>query len=304
MPSTQVELLDLSHNQFSGTIPFNFGQLQPYIIHLSLSHNDLSGPIPPSSLIPKSLQNCISLETLDLGNNQLNGSIPSWLGEKLPSLRNLRLRSNQLTGQIPFQLIYTSTLSLITSIDLSGNSLSGEIPQTLTDLNGLINLNLSENHLTGKIPGNIGGMHELESLDLSNNQLFGEIPTNMSFIRFLSVLNISNNNLSGEIPPGGQFGTFNPSSFSGNRFLCGPPLDIVCEENDRATGGISDAGEDSEEEWFYLSVGLGYAVGLLGLVAVVLVRKSWGDAYLEFIDWLIEMVMTMKRRAHGSSPER
>ncbi|XP_020693988.2 receptor-like protein EIX2 [Dendrobium catenatum] len=422
MPSTQVEQLDFSCNQFSGTIPSNFGQLQPYIIHLSLAYNNLSGTIPssigylqelqiinlsnnfligsiPSSLhncsylkalilehnnlsgqipdslgkliqlqtlhlnnndlsglIPQSLQNCTNLETLDLGNNNLNYSIPAWLGERLPALRILRLRSNKFTGQIPFQLsnlkslqvldlannhlfgaiprsfgafkalnspskvntylryghyigtyyeenisinvnnrqqIYTKTLSLVASIDLSGNKLSGEFPKTLINLSGLIFLDLSNNNLTGNIPQNINCMKEIESFDLSNNHFFGEIPITMSSLMFLSNLNLSNNKFSGVIPNGGQLTTFSSSAFSGNKFLCGLPLDVLCKENNINVNDTSNKnGDDNNEnefvdEWFYLSVGLGYAAGLLGIVVVAFIKKSWSNAYYEFIDWLV-----------------
>ncbi|KAI0503504.1 hypothetical protein KFK09_014438 [Dendrobium nobile] len=422
MPSTQVRLLDFSCNQFSGTIPSNFGQLQTNIIHLSLAYNNLSGIIPssigylqglriinlsnnflrgsiPSSFqncsylktlvlehnnlsgqiphslgkleqlqtlhlsnndlsgpIPQSLQNCTNLETLDLGNNNLNDSIPAWLGERLPALRILRLRSNKFTGQIPFQLsnlkslqvldlannhlfgtiprsfgafkalnsplkvntylryghykgtyyeenisiyvnnrqqIYTKTLSLMASIDLSGNKLSGEFPETLTNLSGVIVLDLSNNNLTGKIPQNIDNMKELEYFDLSNNHFFGEIPITMSSLMFLSNLNLSYNNFSGVIPNGGQLTTFSSSAFSGNKFLCGQLLDVLCTENNvNVNDKSNNNGDDNNEkefvdEWFYLSFGLGYAAGLLGIVTVAFMKKPWPNAYYDFIDWLV-----------------
>ncbi|KAI0503506.1 hypothetical protein KFK09_014440 [Dendrobium nobile] len=438
MPSTQVKWLDFSCNQFSGTIPSNFGQLQPYIIHLSLAYNNLSGTIPssigylqnpqiinlsnnfligsiPSSFqncsnlkalvlehnnlsgqiphsfgklvqlqtlhlsnndlsgpIHQSLQNCTNLETLDLGNNNLNDSIPAWLGERLSALRILRLRSNKFTGQIPFQLsnlkslqvldlannhlfgtiprsfgafkamnspskvntylrygyygetyyeenisiyvnnrqqIYTKTLSLMVSIDLSGNKLSGEFPEILTDLSGLIVLNLSNNNLTGKIPQNIDDMKELESFDLSNNHFFGEIPITMSSLMFLSNLNLSNNNFSGVIPNGGQLTTFGSSAFYGNKFLCGLPLDVLCKENNVIVNDTSNNnGDDNNEkefvdEWFYLSVGLGYAAGLLGIVAVAFIKNPWSNAYYEFIDWLV-VPRKPKRLSNNTSVQK
>ncbi|PKU73555.1 receptor-like protein EIX2 [Dendrobium catenatum] len=436
MPSTQVELLDFSCNQFSGTIPSNFGQLQPYIIHLSLAYNNLSGTIPssigylqelqiinlsnnfligsiPSSLkncshlnalvlehnnlsgqiprslgklvllqtlhlsnndlsgsIPQSLQNCTKLETLDLGNNNLNESIPAWLGERLPALRILRLRSNKFTGQIPFQLsnlkslqvldlannhlfgtiprsfgafkalnsplkvntylryghykgtyyeenisiyvnnrqqIYTKTLSLMASIDLSGNKLSGEFPETLTNLSGVIILDLSNNNLTGKIPQNIDSMKELEYFDLSNNHFFGEIPITMSSLMFLSNLKLSNNNFSGVIPNGGQLTTFSSSAFYGNKFLCGLPLDVLCKENNvdfndtSNNNGYDNNEKEFVDEWFYLSAGLGYAAGLLEIVAIAFIKKPWSNA--EFIDWLV-VPRKQKRLSKNTSVQK
>ncbi len=86
------------------------------------------------------------------------------------------------------------------NIDLSRNNLTGEIPESLTNLLLLFTLNLSWNHLTGKIPKNIGALHRLETLDLSSYHLSGPIPPTMSSLNFLSHLNLSYNNLFGKIP--------------------------------------------------------------------------------------------------------
>ncbi|MBA0833253.1 hypothetical protein Goarm_017577, partial [Gossypium armourianum] len=71
---------------------------------------------------------------------------------------------------------YGHTLGLVTNLDLSVNSLTGEIPKEIGSLVGLLSLNFSGNHLTGNIPDNIGNMKFLESLDLAMNRLNGEIP--------------------------------------------------------------------------------------------------------------------------------
>ena len=43
------------------------------------------------------------LTTLNLGDNQLSGTIPDWLGS-LIALQDLSLRDNRLTGPIPEEL--------------------------------------------------------------------------------------------------------------------------------------------------------------------------------------------------------
>ena len=50
------------------------------------------------------------------------------------------------------ELEYGSTLIFINNIDLSRNSLTGEILDELTRLVGLGTLNLSTNHLTENVP--------------------------------------------------------------------------------------------------------------------------------------------------------
>ena len=72
--------------------------------------------------IPSQLGNLINLEYLNLGENQLTGSIP--LGEFLSNLVD-SLRENQLTGSIPSVL---GNLNNLVFLDLYGNDLTHEIP--------------------------------------------------------------------------------------------------------------------------------------------------------------------------------
>ena len=136
----------------------------------------------------------------------------------------------------------------VTGIDLSGNSLSGEIPSELKNLRGVQLLNMSRNHLSGGIPKDIGNLKLLESLDLSWNKLSGPIPPSMSNLKFLSSLNLSNNRLSGEIPTGSQLQTLeDPSIYSNNLRLCGPPLSIPCTNNSDTTTPADGAKEHHHE---------------------------------------------------------
>uniref|UniRef100_J3N3A8 Leucine-rich repeat-containing N-terminal plant-type domain-containing protein n=3 Tax=Oryza brachyantha TaxID=4533 RepID=J3N3A8_ORYBR len=124
---------------------------------------------------------------------------------------------------------FQRTAMIMTGIDLSSNSLHGEIPNELTYLLGLRFLNLSRNDLSGSIPERIGNLNILESLDLSWNELSGVIPAGISNLSSLSVLNLSNNRLWGRIPTGNQLQTLlDPSIYSNNLGLCGFPLSIAC----------------------------------------------------------------------------
>jgi|UniRef100_A0A804NTN1 hypothetical protein len=77
-------------------------------------------------------------------------------------------------------------------------------------------------------------------LDLSSNDLTGKIPVAFENLHFLSTFNVSNNDLEGPIPTGGQFGTFQNSSFLGNPKLCGFMIGRRCDSADVplvSTGG-------------------------------------------------------------------
>src|SRR4051812_38030380 len=87
-------------------------------------------------------------------------------------------------------------------------------------------LNLSGNYLSGCIPEDIGNLVLLESLDLSRNQLSGEIPPSLAGLKSISSLNLSSNSLSGRIPTGNQLRTLvDLSIYSNNSGLCGFPLE-------------------------------------------------------------------------------
>ncbi|KAL6142303.1 hypothetical protein ACLB2K_060586 [Fragaria x ananassa] len=85
--------IDISCNNFNGSIPPQVGQLKA-LYTLNLSNNALTGPIPPS------LGNLTQLESLDLSNNSLSGPIPQGF-TALTFLSFLNLSYNQLSGTIP-----------------------------------------------------------------------------------------------------------------------------------------------------------------------------------------------------------
>ncbi|CAL9186687.1 unnamed protein product, partial [Musa hybrid cultivar] len=249
-----LQSLHLNNNNLSGMIP-SFLKYCDQLITLDLGENKLFGKIPKwigrnlSSLkvlrlrsnllygvIPENIVNLTSLQVLDLSSNNLFGSLPSSLGnftamvevqnDTRPLLQgnNYTYIESSLLTTKGSMVDYTTILSLVTSIDLSNNHLSGEIPKELTKLLGLRFLNLSNNHLTGRIPEKIGDMKQLESLDLSMNSLTGEIPSSFSAMSFLARLNLSYNNLSGKIPTSSQLSTFDSWTYVGNKDLCGTPL--------------------------------------------------------------------------------
>ncbi|XLT02846.1 hypothetical protein HN51_052197 [Arachis hypogaea] len=65
-----------------------------------------------------------SLKVLDLGNNQLSGSIPPELGN-LTELVNMNLQSNDLTGRLPPGL---GNLKYLQELRLDRNKLQGPVP--------------------------------------------------------------------------------------------------------------------------------------------------------------------------------
>ncbi|XP_019169556.1 PREDICTED: probable LRR receptor-like serine/threonine-protein kinase At4g36180 isoform X2 [Ipomoea nil] len=85
--------MDLSFNNFTGSIPYEIGYLSD--IHtLNLSNNHFAGSIPTT------FSNLKQVECLDLSHNKLNGQIPQDLIE-LNFLAIFSVAFNNLSGRIP-----------------------------------------------------------------------------------------------------------------------------------------------------------------------------------------------------------
>ncbi|QHO24811.1 hypothetical protein HN51_048310 [Arachis hypogaea] len=178
--------LDLSNCQFNGTLPNSISNLAQ-LVYLDLSFNNLTGPLPSFNrskalrslllnhnylkgpLPSTHFEGLINLVSIDLGDNSLDGRVPSSLFN-LPSLQLLSLSNNRFDGQL--DEFPNSSFSLIGMLDLSGNSLQGRIPLSIFQLKRLTFLELSTNMFNGTIQlSMIQGLQKLTTLDLSHNNL-------------------------------------------------------------------------------------------------------------------------------------
>ncbi|RHN50967.1 putative non-specific serine/threonine protein kinase [Medicago truncatula] len=320
--------LDLTNNKLSGKNPQSMGTLVK-LEALVLRNNSLNGDLPST------LKNCRNLMLLDVSENLVYGSIPTWIGENMQQLIILSMKWNHFSGNIPIHLCYLRKIQLLDlsrnnlsegiptclenftslseksmergfkhpemrlkSIDLSSNNLTGEIPQKIGYLVGLVSLNLSRNNLSGEIPSEIGNLVSLDFLDLSRNHFFGKIPSTLSRIDRLEVLDLSNNSLSGRIPFGRQLQTLDPSSFEGNLDLCGEPLEKKCLEDVTPVNprGSEIHGEDDNSvfhEGYYMFLGTSYFTGFWGLLGQILLWRPWRIAYIRFLNKLIDYIYVL-----------
>ncbi|KAL0314257.1 UNVERIFIED_CONTAM: hypothetical protein Sangu_2270100 [Sesamum angustifolium] len=295
-----LAVLDVGGNQLTGSIPAYLGTNLPYLKVLSLRHNEFFGKVP--------LEVCYltGIQVLDLSEITYQEEFPDALtilllwfslrfltAQRIDTFRAYPL--HQYSSDVLSALVYwrgkeeeyNNTLGFLKLIDLSDNRFVGNIPKEFSLLGGLISLNLSRNHLSGNIDSGIGQMEMLESLDLSRNQLSGEIPIGMAELNYLAVLDLSNNNLSGSIPSGTQLQGFNASAYAGNNGLCGPPL-AACHAPDgpstsQATDDDHVGKEDNKfDKGYYISVVVGFVVGFLGVIVILVLNKSWRMVYFGF----------------------
>ncbi|KAF8020509.1 hypothetical protein BT93_G1047 [Corymbia citriodora subsp. variegata] len=236
--------LDLSYNRLSGMLPTCLGNISASLSILNLRSNNFQGPIPQNwtnarslkmvdlsqnrleGQVPRSLASCEMLEFLDLGDNLVNDTFPSWLGTS-PRLSILILRSNAFHGPIGKPKT-KSDFPKLRIIDLSHNQFTGGLPSEyfqhweamkLSDKKLLAYMEQSLMPTTVPIYTYYGDydyslsinnkgiqmvymkiLDVLTAVDLSTNQFEGEIPETIGNLIGLHALNLSHNVLTGRIP--------------------------------------------------------------------------------------------------------
>ncbi|XP_077216638.1 uncharacterized protein LOC143851178 [Tasmannia lanceolata] len=211
--------LYLSVNGLTGRIPPSFGNLSS-LLALSLGRNSLEGNIPEdlsritnlrffqvsqnrlSGSIPPSLYNLSSIYLFVVSSNQLHGILPQEIGLALPHLQTLLLSSNQFTGQIPISL---SNASGLVELDFAGNRFSGPVPTSIGRLKGLLVLNVWGNWLKSDLGflTSLANCTHLLTLALHENNFTGELPNSIANLSTqLSWLTLGANHITGSIPVG------------------------------------------------------------------------------------------------------
>ncbi|WMV07096.1 hypothetical protein MTR67_000481 [Solanum verrucosum] len=237
---SNLKRLDLSENDFSGSlISPKFGELSS-LTHLDLSYSSFTGIIRAEishlfklhvlsiesdpydlrfkpqnfELLLKNLTQLRDLHltiplkfssyltNLGLSDTQIYGILPEGVFH-LSSLESLDLSGNpQLTVRFPTTK-WNSSASLM-KLYLRGVNATGRIPESFGHLTSLRRLRIASCNLSGSIPKPLWNLTNIEVLDLGNNQLEGPISDFFKFgkIRWLS---LRNNNFNGQL----EFLSFN-----------------------------------------------------------------------------------------------
>ncbi|KAL4629127.1 hypothetical protein ACB092_05G286800 [Castanea dentata] len=297
---SELRTLDISDNKLSGSIPSAISKASNLRI-LLLGGNQLSGNI--------STQLCqlTNITLMDLSRNLFFGTIPRCFGHTLsfgifeaedwaylaqPVGTSFDDTGDHVVYYLDVEINFVTKYRLspykddiliyMSGLDLSCNNLTGEIPLELGQLQGIHALNLSHNQLTGSIPKSFSDLTQVESLDLSHNRLSGEIPPQLIELTFLEVFSVAHNNLSGRTPDmKAQFGTFDASSYDGNPFLCGLPLEKNCTRRDDSPTPMHSS-EVSDEKWykvdqtvFFTSFLVTYIMFCVGVITVLYINTQW-----------------------------
>ncbi|CAM6108301.1 unnamed protein product [Calypogeia fissa] len=217
--STYINHLDLDNNNLSGDILEFFVDCYDRISHMHIANNfftgDLSSIAYASATVNSTRNQTLRSSTLrsglrDLSNNNLQ-------------MTSTEANPDPLRAFLEFFVLNTP----LTQFTMTGNNFSGTpLPSYFSSPATVLHtLDLSNNNLTGEISAaafNRTWLPTLQQLDLSDNDITGPIPEALVAIPKLAVLNLMNNSLSGPLPP--MLNGLNPNSFSGNPGLCGGPF--------------------------------------------------------------------------------
>ncbi|GJP32886.1 hypothetical protein CLOM_g17478 [Closterium sp. NIES-68] len=163
------------------------------------------------------------ITAIHLINRKLTGSIPAGIGS-LAALEYLDLSYNSLTGPIPNSITSLNRLSSF----LCDNQLTGSIPAGFENLTSLQYLLLGANRLTGSIPADFAYLLSLLSLNLSSNSLSGSISNSISQLALLSSADLSSNSLTGPIPSSiSSLTQLSYINFAGNQLTGSIPAGIA-----------------------------------------------------------------------------
>ncbi|BAF28463.1 receptor-like protein EIX2 [Oryza sativa Japonica Group] len=193
----ELEMLDLSNNDFNHPAESSWIWNLTSLKHLNLSSTSLYGDIP------QALGNMLSLQVLDfsfddhkdsmgmsVSKNGKMGTMKANL-KNLCNLEVLDLDCRLEYGNIMdiFQSLPQCSPSKLKEVHLAGNSLTGMLPNWIGRLTSLVTLDLFNNSITGQVPSEIGMLTNLRNLYLHFNNMSGTI-TEKHFAHLTSLKSI------------------------------------------------------------------------------------------------------------------
>lgn len=213
--------------------------LLPNLQQLLLSHNRLTifptEVLATSGMVTTAPLCCQKLQKLDVSFNQIQGDIPSMIGNALlaTSLRELTLTDNLMKGTLPESLGQLTQLEIL-NLGGSNQQWTGTIPLSLTRLSTLTLVNLertetissssssivnnsnnqtTNDRLTGPLPS-FSSSPQLQTLLLGNQALTGTIPSDFLAATVVTTTTAATNVVTVHLQNNALVGTIPQSVFS------------------------------------------------------------------------------------------
>jgi Leucine-rich repeat (LRR) protein len=234
----RLQTFYVQSNLLTGTLVSDFGSNQRRLQYLYGDHNLLTGSVPAAlfeapllvlvlltsnfltGTIPATVSNLRNLNSLQLGDNQLSGSLSGLFNATAQrALATIQLDSNLLTGTLPEEIFALPQLVTFVAAD---NCLHGSLPTNVCGaaqlqslvLDGLSSASACQRKLlrgatssytvthivSGSVASCLYAMPVLQTLHLSGNGFTGSLNVETGVSQYLSDLTVSHNLLTGRIP--------------------------------------------------------------------------------------------------------
>ncbi|CAG9466280.1 unnamed protein product [Pedinophyceae sp. YPF-701] len=260
--------LDVSRARFGpgttaqpgGTIPPGvFSALKSSLEYVALQGLGLEGPVPDDIISARLLRSVF------LGQNRLTGQLPDSAGQGAvldtgdpgwglhALLTRFDVSGNLLSGPMPNSFNF-----LISAVRIAakGNAFTS-LPSLIVLLPNLLSLDVDSNRLSGSFynppftldtyasAGSVGdGFRSIERIDLRGNQLGGTIPIQVAELRFRNI-DLGNNLLEGSLPAA---------------IGAAPTVRVIRVDRNRLSGSLPDP----LTEWPLEEIDIGFNQGILG----------------------------------------
>ncbi|WMV06787.1 hypothetical protein MTR67_000172 [Solanum verrucosum] len=235
---SNLKSLDLSYNNFSGSlISSKFGEFSS-LTHLDLSVSSFSGQIPSEISYLTNL-NVLRITTVDPYGLRAGLHNFELLLKNLTQLRERKLDSVNISSTIPLNFS-----SCLTVLSLPYTQLRGVLPERVFHLSNLEFLHLSSNpqltvrfptttwkssaslmklylydvNFTGRIPESFSHLTSLHELDMGYTNLSGPIPKPLWNLTHIEILYLDTNHLEGTISQFSIFEKLKTLSLGNNNF--------------------------------------------------------------------------------------
>ncbi|KAF2286507.1 hypothetical protein GH714_017442 [Hevea brasiliensis] len=187
-----LQVLDLSYNELSGSIPSSIGKLS-FLESLYLPENRMDG------IIPDNIGQLSNLVSLDLSRNSWKGVLSETHFLGLNKLQSFLVSSMRMSLAINLSNEWMPPFNL-NNIEITNCDVGSTFPLWLKTQTSLSFLVLKNASLSGKIPDWLWRLSpQLISLDLSSNQFGGEVPSSLEFGSG-AWIDLSSNYLEGSLP--------------------------------------------------------------------------------------------------------
>ncbi|EFA84670.1 leucine-rich repeat-containing protein [Heterostelium album PN500] len=235
---TKLDLIFVELNRLEGTIPEEIGNMESLRL-FDIGFNNIIGFIPEtisnlsklthfwaydnklSGNLPLSIGNMSNVQMIEFTRNNLSGEIPSNIFNHKTTFQSIRLSGNKFHGSLDFVCGLTDIVEILLDDNLftvlpncmdsapthlvdfvlSGNRLTGTIPESFGNLTSLRFINFRNNNLRGAIPQSLSKCVNLSRLDISENSFdctLYEVIGPVKKLSWISIIKANDNNITGE----------------------------------------------------------------------------------------------------------